>query len=401
MRFSRRLRFLPVAALFAITGCLDTPSLPEGDASPSVEPFKPLAKGGANANAYIITLREETNAGEASADLAAEHGLKVGHIYRHALTGFSAHVPPGRLQALMDDPRVEKVEEDLILYAFVQTIPWGVDKIDADVSSTLAGNGSGAVSGVRIYIIDTGIRSSHPDLNVAGLRDFTGTGTGEDDNGHGTHCAGSAAGLDDAADVVGAAPGAPLYGVKVLGADGSGSTSNIVAGVDFVTGEKLANPGVPMVANMSLGGKSRFWTAIDAAVQRSIDAGVVYTVAAGNDGQDAKNYTPAHVGPAITVGAYDAANKAASWSNFGSQLDLQAPGVSILSTWHDPAVPTKVLSGTSMAAPHVAGAAALLLSSNPALTPAQVRDRLVADSRAWVTGVRPKTTNRSVFVGTY
>lgn len=399
MRLSNLFLSLSVLSLLTVTGCLDAPSdVKEADGSGPQEPVKPLFKG-SPANAYIITLREGVDVDAASADLSAGHGLRIGHVYHHALNGFSAHVPPGRLQALSEDSRVEKVEEDLILYAFAQSIPWGVDRMDADVSSTLAGNGADSVTGVRIYIIDTGIRSSHPDLNVAGLSDFTGSGSGEDYNGHGTHVAGSAAGRDDAEGVVGVAPGAPLYGVKVLGADGSGSTSNIVAGIDFVTGEKKGNPAEPMVANMSLGGKSRFWTAIDAAVQRSIDAGVVYSIAAGNDGQDAKGYTPAHVGPAITVGAYDAANRAASWSNFGSVVDLQAPGVSILSSWNDGA--TKTISGTSMAAPHVAGAAALLLASNPALTPAQVRDRLVADSRAWVTGVRRGTTNRSVYVGGY
>lgn len=400
MRSSNLFLSLSVFAALTATGCLDTPSdVKETAEAQPQEPFMPLFKEGANPGSYIITLREGADVDAASADLVAGHGLSLGHVYHHALNGFSAKVPPGRLQALSEDPRVEKVEEDLILYAFAQTIPWGVDRMDADVSSTLAGDGAGVVTGVRIYIIDTGIRSSHPDLNVAGLTDFTGAGSAEDNNGHGTHVAGSAAAMDNADHVVGVAPGAPLYGVKVLGADGSGSTSNIVAGIDFVTGEKAANPGVPMVANMSLGGKSRFWTAIDAAVQRSIDAGVVYSVAAGNDGQDAKGYTPAHVGPAITVGAYDAANKAATWSNYGATVDIQAPGVAILSTWNDGA--TKSISGTSMAAPHVAGAAALLLSSNPAMTPAQVRDRLVADSKSWVTAVKPKTTKLSVYVGTY
>lgn len=402
MRSNRLVLALSAISLLAVGGCLESPSLPAGDASEAPASFGLLAReGAARPDAYIITLKAGADAGAVADELAGSHGLKVGHVYRHALTGFSAHVPPGRLQALAQDPRVESIEEDLIVHAFAQALPWGVDRIDADASSALAGNGSGSVAGVRIYILDTGIRSSHPDLNVAGLVDFTGSGTPEDQNGHGTHCAGIAAGMDNADHVVGVAPGAPLYGVKVLGADGSGSTSGIVAGIDHVTGEKLANPGIPMVANMSLGARTRFWTSIDAAVERSLAAGVVYSIAAGNDGQDAKNFTPAHVAAAITVGAYDAANKAASWSNWGSLVDLQAPGASILSTWHDPAVPTQVLSGTSMAAPHVAGAAALLLSAQPALTPAQVRDRLVADSRAFVTGVKKGTPNRSVYVGSY
>ncbi len=402
MRKTNLLLLLAGLAILVLTGCLETfSSRTAADDPQSLLPAKPLLKTSSRPGAYIVTLNENVDVDAVVNELKGRHGLGVGHVYHFALKGFSAVVPSGRLQALQNDPRVASVEEDLIVYALDQSLPWGIDRIDVDISSTLAGNGSGDVTGVRIYIIDTGIKSDHPDLQVIGLHDFTGTGDGHDDNGHGTHVAGIAAGRDDTSFVVGAAPGAPLVAIKVLGADGSGWTSDIVAGIDFVTADKLANLGLPMVANMSLGGRSATKTAIDAAVQRSINSGVVFCVAAGNDGVDAKNFTPAHVLDAITVAAYDNTNRMASWSNYGTLIDLQAPGVAILSDWFDPAVPTTVLSGTSMATPHVTGVAALYLSRNPGKTPKQVRDQLVANGKPWVTGLKPKTTNISLYAGVY
>jgi len=333
-------------------------------------------------------------------EIASTYALKLEHVYRYTIKGFSAEIPEDKLLALRNDPRIDYIEEDGIVYAFAQTLPWGVDRIDADVSSTKAGDGTGSVTGVRVYIIDTGIQLNHPDLNVVGGVDFTGKGTADDGNGHGTHVAGIVGAKDDNNYVVGVAPGVELFAVKVLGDDGSGSFSNVISGVDFVTQQKLNNPSLPIVANMSLGARTgTTYNSLDNAVVNSIKAGVVYTIAAGNDGADAKNYSPAHVKEAITVGAYDESNKFATFSNWGSLLDINAPGVRILSTYIGSS--TATLSGTSMAAPHVAGAAALYLSRNPSATPQQVRDRLVADGKAWVSVNKPRTTNLSVYVGNY
>ncbi len=333
-------------------------------------------------------------------EIAATYSLNLDHVYRYTIKGFSAEIPEDKLIALRSDPRISYIEEDGIVHTFAQTLPWGINKIDADISSTKAGDGTGSVTGVRVYVIDTGIQLNHPDLYVVGGVDFTGKGTADDGNGHGTHVAGIIGAKDDNNYVIGVAPGVELFAVKVLGDDGSGSFSNVIAGVDFVTQQKINNPNLPMVANMSLGARtgSRY-NSLDYTVVNSINAGVVYAIAAGNDGADAKNYSPAHVKEAITVGAYDENNNFAIWSNWGSLLDLNAPGVRILSTYIGSS--TATLSGTSMATPHVAGTAALYLSRNPGATPQQVRDRLVADAKAWVKVRKKGTTNLSVYAGNY
>lgn len=353
-------------------------------------------------NGFIVVLKDVVrDVGVAAADLGRVHGLTVGHTFKYALKGFAADVPPGRLASLRSDGRVESVEPDFSVAKCAQVLPWGINRIDADVSPTAqAGDGTGSVTGVRIYVIDTGVQIGHPDLNRVGGVDFTGVnGTGDDGDGHGTHVAGIAAATDDTGFVVGVAPGAEVFAVKVLDDNGSGYISNVIAGVDFVTAQRTANPGLPLVANMSLGMMSPKLNSLDRAVKNSIAAGVFYAIAAGNSGVDAKNFSPAHVLEAFTVGAYDENNRLTSWSNYGSLLDIEAPGNNILSTFKGGT--TATMSGTSMASPHAAGAAALLLSQNPGLSPQQVRDRLVADGKNWVTTNRKSTTGKSLYVGTY
>lgn len=395
-----------------ISGC-SQPFEQEGINTPQQQGLAPVIKSAENTipGRYIVVFRENVlpkgdfkNVAEAvtkiASEIASAYDLDLEHVYRYTIKGFSAEISEDKLIALRSDPRVEYIEEDGIVYAFAQTLPWGIDRIDADISSTRAGDGTGSVTGVRVYVIDTGIQLNHPDLNVVGGVDFTGKGTANDGNGHGTHVAGTIGAKDDNNYVVGVAPGVELFAVKVLGDDGSGSFSNVIAGVDFVTQQKLNNPSLPIVANMSLGARTgTSYNSLDYAVLNSINAGVVYTIAAGNDGADAKNYSPAHVKEAITVGAYDETNRFATFSNWGSLLDINAPGVRILSTYIGSS--TATLSGTSMAAPHVAGAAALYLSRNPNATPQQVRDRLVADGKAWVSVNKPRTTNLSVYAGNY
>lgn len=384
-----------------LVGCSDRPPVAPTESSPQDLP--PLQKVERVPGSYIVTLKA-TALGDVPSiarGLVQAFGGRLGFVYQHALRGFSLQLPDALAEALKNHPFVESVEPDGIAYAFVQTLPWGIDRIDADVSSTLAGNGSGSVNGVRVYILDTGAQLNHPDLNIAGSVDFTGKGTAADGHGHGTHVSGTVGAKDNADYVVGVAPDVALYALKVLNDQGSGSFSQITAGVDYVTGQKQNNSSIPMVANMSLGGYvgTTAYNTLDRAIVNSIKAGVVYCIAAGNSTRDAKWYSPAHVVEAITVGAYDSNNRFATFSNYGSILDLNAPGVSVLSTWIGSS--TKTISGTSMATPHVAGAAALYLSSNPTKTSQQVRDQLVADGRATVTNVRPSTTNKTVYAGKY
>ena len=298
--------------------------------------------------------------------LETRHGFRADHVYSAALRGFAARLNARHIAELENDPNVAYVEADGTMRISAQTLPWGIDRIDADLSSTAAGDGTGAVTNVNAYIIDTGIDTAHSDLSAVGHVNFAG-GPNKDCNGHGTHVAGTVAAKDNGSDVVGVAPGAPLTGVKVLGCGGSGSTSGVIKGVDWVT----ANAKKPAVANMSLGGGAN--TTLDGAVTKSADSGVFYVIAAGNDGADACSYSPARAGThngVMTVAATDRSDNEASWSNYGACVDIWAPGVSILSTRKGGG--TTTMSGTSMAAPHGAGTGALYLSNNCGTTTADL-----------------------------
>jgi len=345
---------------------------------------------------YIVVLKDSTASPDAVArSHAGRFGARVGSVYRYALKGYSATLGADRVAALRADPSVAAVAPDLPVHALAQALPTGVDRIDGELSSTISGNGGGDVN-VDIAIIDTGIDTSHPDLNVVGGTNCVG-GTGfNDDNGHGTHVAGIAAARDDANGVVGVAPGARLYAVKVLNASGSGSISQIICGIDWVT----ARASTIEVANMSLGGQSLFgsfstctsgFDPMHPAICRSTQAGVTYAVAAGNSDANSNNFIPATYSEVITVSALadfngqpgggaaptcraDVDDTFADFSNWGADVDIIAPGVCIFSTYLGGGFNT--LSGTSMASPHVAGAAALYKSNNPTATPAAVRTAL-------------------------
>ena len=340
---------------------------------------------------YIVVLRPGTAAPAAvAADQVGRLGGTVGFVYQHALSGYSARLPVAAVGALAADPRVAWVERDGIMKAdATQTgATWGLDRIDqrarpVDGSYTYAGTGSG----VKAYIIDTGIRFSHADLGGRAIRGTdtvtsggilglfgggSGSTNGEDCNGHGTHVSGTVGG-----STYGVAKQVTLVAVRVLGCDGSGATSGVIAGVDWVTGNHQA--GQPAVANMSLGGGAS--SALDTAVQNSINDGVAYGLAAGNGNQlgmaeNACNTSPARVAAAMTIGASDANDAKASFSNYGNCVDWFAPGVNITSDWYSSDTATNTISGTSMATPHVVGVAALYLGANPAASPAQVRDGL-------------------------
>ncbi len=343
--------------------------------------------------------------------VATAHGVTPIDTYEYALAGFSATLTDAQVAALRMDPGVKMIEQDRVYHMVAQTLPLGIDRIDGDISSTKSGDGTGTVSGVDIFIIDTGIDPTHPDLNVVELKSFVKSNkTGKDDNGHGTHVSGTAAAKDNTSYVVGVAPGAALHGIKVLNSSGSGTTSQIVNGINYVTKWKLSHPDNPAVANMSLGGYAgtTAYNSMDNAVVNSINAGVTYCIAAGNSSDDASLYTPAHVTQALTVGAYDASNNTfAYFSNFGSIVDLEAPGVNVLSTYKGST--TATMSGTSMATPHVTGTAALYLSQHPTATPSDVATALKNDAAAAntsavnpsITSVPAGTTTLSVYAGLY
>jgi subtilisin len=345
---------------------------------------------------YIVVLKDSASPSTTARVHAGRFGARVGHVYRHALKGYSATLSSDRVAALKADPSVAAVAPDLPVHAFVQTLPTGINRIDGELSSTVSGNGSGTVN-ADIAIIDTGIQLNHPDLNARnGTNCVTPGAQAQDDHGHGTHVAGTAAALDNGDGVVGVAPGARVWAVKVLNAAGSGTTSQIICGIDWVT----ANAGTIEVANMSLGGASFFgafsgcnsaFDPMHPAICRSVQAGVTYAVAAGNSAADANTFVPATYSQVITVSALadfnglpgggaaptcrsDVDDTFANFSNFGADVDIIAPGVCILSTYLGSGYNT--FSGTSMASPHVAGAAALYKSANPGASPAQVKSAL-------------------------
>jgi aqualysin 1 len=340
------------------------------------------------AEPVIVVLKTGVNSHAVAALHARTYHAQVGFVYEgYALYGYSAVVPAARLAALRADENVAYVEPDGEMTVDAQTLPWGIDRIDAE--------GHASVSNVRAYVIDTGIDTGHADLNVIQHVNFAG-GKNTDCHGHGTHVAGTIAAIDNAIDVVGAAPGAPLVGVKVLRCNGSGTTSGVIAGVDWVTGNAVR----PAIANMSLGGGAS--TALDNAVRNSANSGVFYSIAAGNSGANACNYSPARAGThdgVMTTAATDSANREASWSNFGSCVDIWAPGVSILSTRRGGG--TTTMSGTSMAAPHVGGVGALYLSSNTSAGAASVEGALKADSVATGTSSKDGRAIRLVSARNY
>jgi len=328
------------------------------------------------ANQYVVVLKDEVP-GEQVASVATQLALARGgvpkHIYQHALKGFSVQLPEAAAIALSNNPRVDYVAEDGEVSAnTTQTNPpsWGLDRIDQrDLPLNNAYNYDVMGTGVHAYVIDTGIRPTHQDFGgrASIAADFVGDGqNGNDCNGHGTHVAGTVGGT-----TFGVAKGVTIHAVRVLDCGGFGAFSTVIAGVDWVTANHLS----PAVANMSLGGSAS--DPLDTAVRHSIASGVTYAIAAGGSSSDASFFSPARVGEAITVAASDISDVMASSSNGGPIVDLFAPGVNITSAWITSDTASVVLSGTSMASPHVAGAAALYLQSNPSAPPASVNAAIV------------------------
>jgi serine protease len=338
------------------------------------------------AGKYIVVLKPEfvRRPGEntiqpdvttAALTLAAQYRMEVDLAFEHAIQAFTVRASRKSIDKLLTDPRVDYVEEDGLVHAnATQTgATWGIDRIDQrDLPLNSTYNYDTTASNVHAYIVDTGIRSTHSNFGGRVSGGFTaisdGNGT-NDCNGHGTHVAGTVGSA-----TYGVAKAVQLHPVRVLGCDGSGTNSGVIAGVDWVA----SNHANPAVANMSLGGGVS--TALDTAVNNAVSAGVTFVVAAGNDNANACNYSPARAASAITVGSTTSTDARSSFSNYGTCLDIFGPGSSITSTWNTGDSATNTISGTSMASPHVAGVAALYLAANPGATPSQVTTALINNS---------------------
>jgi subtilisin family serine protease len=360
-----------------------------------------VGAGGPDAvpNSYIVVFRPTVAADVVSRteSLAGQYHLAVRHTYTAAVHGFSAAMTASQARQLAALPEIKYVEQNhIIRIASTQTNPpsWGLDRVDQTylpldhsyTYSTIAAN-------VHAYIIDTGIRLSHSDFGgraTAGVDEVVPSDGAQDCNGHGTHVAGILGG-----SAYGVAKGVSLVSVRVLNCYGVGTSADVVAGVDWVT----ANAIKPAVANMSLSGPSDIF--VDDAVATSIGSGVTYIVAAGNNSADASTFSPADGATTIAVGATDINDNLAPFSNYGFDVPLYAPGVDIASDWNTSDTATQVLSGTSMATPFVAGAAALVLATNPTFTPSQVHSSLQANAtQGVVEGDGGIYWNQIVYTGT-
>lgn len=391
-----RLRSVALAATaLLLAACADRAVLPtEGGGPPSSIGLQAGGSGQQALSDYIVVFRPGTpNAAGLARQMTTAFGGELLYVYETAIQGFAARLPESALNGLSNNPNIELIEPDGVAYAIgTQTnATWGLDRIDqAALPLNTTYNYGATGSGVHAYIIDTGIRSGHLEFGGRVSGGFTAySGGTEDCNGHGTHVAGTVGGT-----TYGVAKDVTLVPVRVLRCSGSGSWSAVIAGIDWVA----ANAITPAVANMSLGGGAS--SSVDAAVTGAINAGITMVVAAGNSNANACGYSPARVPDAITVGATTSTDARASYSNYGSCLDIFAPGSSITSAWSSSNTSTNTISGTSMASPHVAGVVALYLEGSPTASPSTVTSQITNNATSGVVSNRGSgSPNLLVFSG--
>ena len=377
-----------VVVIVAGTACVDATSPSGSRVAPLVGPSGMAAR--VIKDEYLVVLNDNADVDEKVSN-ARGKGADVVAQWEHALKGYGVRGKPELIMELRTDPDVQYVEESQEYTADITQSPatWGLDRIDQrDRPLSNSFTYTRTASNVRAYIIDTGILTTH---NEFGGRASWGVnyagGPNSDCHGHGTHVAGTVGGTK-----YGVAKQVRLVAVKVLSCAGSGSTVGVVSGINWVQ----ANGIKPAVANMSLGGGIS--TSIDNAVTNAVNSGIVFAVAAGNSNANACNYSPARVAAAITVGATTSTDARASYSNYGSCVDIFAPGSSITSAWRTSNSATNTISGTSMATPHVAGVAALYLSFNTGASAASVASALIANSSTGkISGLPAGTQNRLLF----
>lgn len=384
-----RQMFAVAVASLVLAACSDTSPV-----AATEEAELPVMSAQVIPGQYIVVFKASAPpASQAMRSVIPMRGVQVRHVYSTALNGFAATLSDEARAQLAADPNVAYIEQDQVMSASTtQTgATWGIDRIDQralPLTTTYSYTETGA--GITVYIIDTGILFTHGQFGGRASRgvDEIGDGrNGVDCNGHGTHVSGTVGG-----STYGVAKGVALKAVRVLNCAGSGTNSGVIAGVDWVTANRT--PGA--VANMSLGGGAS--TALDNAVTNSVNAGVTYAIAAGNSNRDACRFSPARAAAAITVGATTSTDARASYSNYGSCLDLFGPGSSITSAWSTSTTATNTISGTSMATPHVAGVAALYRAANPGASPAAVASALVANATSGVvTSAGRNSPNKLLF----
>jgi subtilisin family serine protease len=414
-RFKSKLPVLSIFTALLLGGCaeqlsditVDQPSANTQDVG-----LKSSSVAGSLKDSYIVVFKDDAGSVNAAAraavnaeidaavdteveQLGKNFGVKSDFTFKHAIKGFAATLPAAAVEALRNNPRVKYIEQNQEVHIVAtQSNPpsWGLDRSDQralPLNASYIYNQTG--SNVDAYIIDTGIRLTHSDFGgraITGFDAITAGGTATDGYGHGTHVAGTVGGT-----TYGMAKGVRLISVRVLDNTGYGTDAQVIAGLDWVVSNHTTNLAV---ANMSLGGDAS--TPLDDAVKRVVADGVVMCVAAGNDAANAANYSPARVAEAITVGATGSSDGFAYFSNYGTIVDILAPGVSIKSDYYSSDTGTATMSGTSMATPHVAGAAALYLEAFPTSTPAQVENGIKASATPnAITSVPSGTVNSLLF----